>query len=118
MLGNRDGCQFQSHLPPTSASVTHVDVGVEELCSGVAGQHVDDNHLPPLLHVNQEVAQLPVVLVDEVDALRANLLESHDDTSCHQLQRILNPTADNDVTLLFCNHILSSADVLLLNIIK
>lgn len=66
--------------------LTHVNVWVEELGPGVAGQHVDDDDLPPLLHIDQEVTQLPVVLVDQVDALRAHLLESHNNASCHQLQ--------------------------------
>lgn len=64
---------------------THIDVGVEELCPGVARQHVDDDHLAPLLHVDQEVAQFPVVLVDQVDPLRAHLLKGHDHAACHQL---------------------------------
>lgn len=67
---------------------THIDVGVEELRPGVTGQHVDDDHLSPLLHVNQQVAQLPVVLVDQVNALRTNLLKGHNDAAGHQLQHI------------------------------
>lgn len=66
--------------------VAHVDVGVEELCPGVAGQHVDDDHLAPLLHIDEQVAQLPVILVDQVDAFRANLLKCHDNTASNQLQ--------------------------------
>lgn len=69
---------------------THIDVGVQELCPGVAGQHVDDDHLPPLLHVNQQVAQLPVVLVDQVNPLRTDLLKSHDDAAGHQLGEHFN----------------------------
>ena len=72
--------------------VTHIHVGVEELRSGVAGQHVDDDDLPPLLHIDQEVTQLPVVLVDQVDAFWTHLLESHDNTSCHQLQQMYKHT--------------------------
>lgn len=68
--------------------LTYIHVRVEELGPGIAGQHVDDDDLPPLLHVDQEVAQLPVVLVDQVDALGTNLLKSHDNASCHQLQQI------------------------------
>lgn len=64
---------------------THIDVRVEELGPCVAGQHVDDDYLPPLLHIDQEVTQLPVVLVDQVNALWTHLLESHDDASRHQL---------------------------------
>lgn len=68
--------------------LTHVDVWVEELGPGIAGQHVDDDDLPPLLHVNQEVTQLPVILVDQVDALWTNLLKRHNDAACHQLRHI------------------------------
>lgn len=71
---------------------THVDVRVKKLCPGVTGQHVDDDHLPPLLHVNQQVTQLPVVLVDQVNALRTNLLKSHDDAAGHQLWHIFMET--------------------------
>lgn len=71
---------------------THIDVGVEELRPGVTGQHVDDDHLSPLLHVNQQVAQLPVVLVDQVDTLRTNLLKGHNDAAGHQLQHIFGET--------------------------
>lgn len=71
---------------------THIDVGVKKLCPGVTGQHVDDDHLPPLLHVNQQVTQLPVVLVDQVNALRTNLLKGHDDTAGHQLWHIFTET--------------------------
>lgn len=71
---------------------THIDVWVKKLCPGVTGQHVDDDHLTPLLHVNEQVAQLPVVLVNQVNALRTNLLESHNDTASHQLQHIFMET--------------------------
>jgi len=68
-------------------SHTHVLVGAEELGPCVAGQHVDDDHLPPLLHINEQVAELAVVLVDEVDALRADLLKCHHHAAGHQLGR-------------------------------
>lgn len=71
---------------------TNIDVWVEELGPGVAGQHVDDDDLPPLLYVNQKVTQLPVVLVDQVDSLRTHLLKSHNDASCNQLQHIFHHT--------------------------
>lgn len=80
--------------------LTHIDVWVEELGPGVAGQHVDDDDLPPLLHVDQEVTQLPVVLVDQVDALRTHLLKSHDNASCHQLQHIYSHTTGGDVGII------------------
>ncbi len=66
--------------------LTHIDVGVEELGPGITGQHVDDDDLPPLLHVNQEVTQLPVVLVDQVNALGTHFLKRHNNASCHQLE--------------------------------
>lgn len=74
---------------------THVDVRVKKLRPGVTGQHVDDDHLPPLLHVNQQVTQLPVVLVDQVNALRTNLLKSHDDAAGHQLWYICTEQASS-----------------------
>lgn len=37
------------------------------------GEHVEDDHLAPLLHVHQETDQLAVVLVDQLDPVRANL---------------------------------------------
>ena len=69
------------------AAQTHVHVGVEELRPGVAGEHVDDDHLTPLLHVNQQVAELAVVLVDEVYALWTYLLKCHHHTPSHQLSQ-------------------------------
>lgn len=81
--------------------LTHVDVWVEELGPGVAGQHVDDDDLPPLLHVDQEVTQLPVILVDQVDALRTNLLKSHNNAACHQLQHIFIHTTGGVVRIMF-----------------
>lgn len=75
---------------PVCVFRAHVDVGVQELRPGVAGQHVDDDHLPPLLHIDQQVTQLPVVLVDQVDALRTNLLKRHDNAASNQLQHSHN----------------------------
>lgn len=60
--------------------------GRGELRPGVSRQHVDDDHLAPLLHVHQQVAQLPVVLVDQVDAVWAHVLKGHDHAAGHQLQ--------------------------------
>lgn len=83
--------------------LTHIDVWVEKLCPSIAGQHVDDDDLAPLLHVDKQVAQLPIVLVDQVDALRTHLFERHDDTSCHQLEHILNQAPADRVTAAFLN---------------
>lgn len=67
------------------ATGTHVLRGAQELCARVAGEHADDDHLTPLLHVDEQVAELPVVLVDQVNALRAHLLKSHHHATRHQL---------------------------------
>ena len=64
---------------------THVLGGAEELRAGIAGEHADDDHLAPLLHINEQVTELPVVLVDQVNALGAHLLEGHHHTARHQL---------------------------------
>ena len=50
-------------------------VGIRELCAGVSREHVDDDYLAPLLNVNQEVAELTKVLVDELDTLGTDLKE-------------------------------------------
>lgn len=67
-------------------SNTHSLVWIQELSSCISGQHVDDDHLAPLFDVYQEIAQLTIVLVDEVDALWADLLERHDDAAGDQLR--------------------------------
>ena len=72
-------------LADRQAVYTHVSIRVEELSPGVASEHVDDDHLAPLLHIDQQVAQLAVVLVDQVDALWTNLLKGHDDAASNQL---------------------------------
>lgn len=82
---------------------THIDVWIEELGPCVASQHVDDDYLSPLLHINQEVTQLPVVFMDQVNALWTHLLKSHDDTPCHQLQHMFSHTADYVRTLVLRN---------------
>lgn len=69
----------------THNSDTHVDVGIEELRSGVAREHVDDDHLTPLLHIDQQVTQLTVVLVDEIDSVRTHFFECHHYTASHKL---------------------------------
>lgn len=68
--------------------MSHLLPGTGELRPGVAGQHGDDDHLSPLLHVHQQVTQLSVVLVDQVNAIRAHFLESHHHAAGHQLQMI------------------------------
>ena len=50
-----------------------LQVGVDELRPGVVGQHVDDDHLPPLLDIHQHVAELAEVLVDQVNTFGADL---------------------------------------------
>ena len=70
----------------------HLLPGAGELGAGVARQHADDDHLAPLLHVHQQVAQLAVVLVDQVDAVGTHLLEGHHHAAGHQLRE---DTADS-----------------------
>lgn len=65
--------------------MAHLLPGADELRPGVASQHGDDDHLAPLLHVHQQVAQLPVVLVDQVDAIWTHFLEGHHHAAGHQL---------------------------------
>jgi len=66
---------------------TYLLVGVNELCSCVLCKHVENGDLPPLIYVNQEAAQLAVILVDEVYTLRANCLKCHYNTACYKLGR-------------------------------
>lgn len=65
----------------------HLLPGAGELRPGVAGQHGDDDHLTPLLHIHQQVTQLPVVLVNQVNAIWTHFLESHHDAAGNQLQK-------------------------------
>lgn len=58
---------------------------INELSARVSREHVDDDHLAPLVHVDEQVAQLPIVFVDQVDALGAHLLERLDGTAGNQL---------------------------------
>ena len=71
---------------PTS-QVTHINVRVDELSSCISGQHVYDDHLAPLVHVHEQVAQFAVVLVDQVYPLRTHL-QSIQYQSCISLFRI------------------------------
>lgn len=48
-------------------------VWVSELRACVSGEHVDNDYLAPLLHLHQQYAQLAIVAVDQVNALRAHL---------------------------------------------
>lgn len=67
-------------------TITHCFIWIDELHATISRQHVNDDDLPPLFHVDQQITQLAVVLVNEVDSLGADLLESLDGTACHQLQ--------------------------------
>ena len=62
---------------------THVLIGWDKLGPGVAGHHPHDDHLSPLLHIHQQVAQLAVILVDEVDSLGTDLLKGLNGTPCY-----------------------------------
>ena len=56
-------------------SVTRTFVRIDELGSRVSSQHVDDNDLSPLVHVDQKRAKFAIVFVDEVDSIWANFLK-------------------------------------------
>lgn len=99
-----------SHVHILYSFLTHIDIWVEELCPGVAGEHVDDDDLTPFLHINQQVTQLPVVLVDQVDALRAHFLKGHNNTSCYQLQSMFNDMETQSFFNMFCMLPLSTTD--------
>ena len=76
-------------------------VWIQELCATISKQQLKDSDLSPLVHVDlpasvrdmkryqnmadQGVAELAELLVDEVQSLRANLLEGHDDATQHEL---------------------------------
>ena len=64
---------------------TYCLVGIQELRPWVPGQHVDDDDLPPLLNVDQEVAQLAEVFMDEVNPVWTDLLKGVDDTTGNKL---------------------------------
>lgn len=59
----------------------------DKLCPGVSGQHVYDDHLTPLLDVHQQVTQLAIVLMDQVDPVRTDLLKRHHHAASNQLQK-------------------------------
>lgn len=63
----------------------YIDVGVKELRPGVAGEHIDNDHLTPLLHINQQVAKFSIILVDQIDSLWAHLFKRHHNTAGYQL---------------------------------
>lgn len=86
-VGGGGGRLLPAALLPTllGPGLTHVLGGAQELRARVAGEHADDDHLAPLLHVDEQVAEFPVVLVNQVDALRAHLLKGHHHAARHQL---------------------------------
>ena len=63
-----------------------VPIRVDELGTAVFGEHVDDDHLTPFLHVNQQTTQFPIVFMDQVEVVGANFLERLDGASRHELQ--------------------------------
>ena len=65
---------------------SYIGIRVDELRACIASECVDDNHLAPFLNIYQEVAQLAVVLVDQICAFRAYLFKCLNGTSCHQLK--------------------------------
>ena len=82
----------------------------DELCSGVARQHVDDDHLTPFLHVHQQVTQLAVVFVNQIDSLWTHFLE------CPGSHFLLptEVTMNNTITLLHIYIFMPSMVLLLL----
>ena len=66
--------------------MSYILVWRDELRSCVASQHVDDRNLTPLVDVDEQAAQLAVVLVNQVDALRTDLLERLNRAASHQLK--------------------------------
>ena len=70
----------------TSLPVTDLLVGVNELCPGIACEHADDGHLTPLVHIYHQVAQFAIVLVNQVNPLRAHHLICHHHATCNKLK--------------------------------
>lgn len=50
-----------------------IRIGINELSARIAGQHINDDHLTPFVHIQQEIAQLAVVLVYQIYTFRTNL---------------------------------------------
>ena len=73
-------------MPPPPTPNTDIGIGVDKLGASVARQSVDDDNLTPLLHIHQQVAQLAVVLVNQVNALWANLFKRLDGTPSDKLR--------------------------------
>lgn len=65
--------------------ISHGLVGIDKLKSAISGEHVDDDNLSPFFDINEEVAEFPVVLVNQIDSLRAHFLEGLNCTSSHEL---------------------------------
>lgn len=57
----------------TDSVHTNPSIRVDKLRTGVSRQHVDDDHLTPLLNVHQQVTQLAVILVNEVNPFWTHL---------------------------------------------
>ena len=58
--------------------------------SAVSGEHVYDDNLSPFLDIDEEVAEFPVVLMNEIDSLGTHFLEGLNCTSGHELLGWLN----------------------------
>lgn len=50
-----------------------LEIWVKKLRASIASQHINDQYLTPFVDVNQEIAELAEVFVDELDALGADL---------------------------------------------
>ena len=67
--------------------ITDLLVRADELCPGIACEHVEYSHLSPLININHQVAELSVVLVDQVNTLRTDNLKCHHHTTRYQLTK-------------------------------
>lgn len=65
--------------------ITYGLIRVDKLHAAVSRQHVDDNDLAPFFNIDEKVAKLAVVLVDEVDSFWTDLLKCLNGTTCNQL---------------------------------
>lgn len=63
----------------------YILIGTDKLCPAVVSQHVENDHLAPLFHIHQQVAQFSVILVYQVYTLWADFHKGLDSTACHQL---------------------------------
>ncbi len=83
MLKNGFGQYLWIPAPDMSSLKTYLLIWVDKLSACVPGQHVNNDNLTPFLHINQQIAQLPVILVNQVYALRTHFLKGLNGTTSH-----------------------------------